>query len=155
MYRVLADSLDAYLRFDPARKTDLVRFHALMRKAAPGLKRYFHKGTPAGQAGMRMKMIGYGRFRYPTKSGATVEWPVIGIALQRNYISVYVAVTKSSAPIVGAYAGKLGALRSGHNNFSFARFDDLDIVALSALVAEVARIVDADPDNPIRYMQRA
>ena len=89
MFRVAADSLDAYLDFDPVRKPDLVRLHELMRKTAPVLKRYFHKGTPAGEAGMRIQMIGYGKFRYAIKSGKTTEWPVIGVALQKNYISVH------------------------------------------------------------------
>ena len=153
MYKVAADSLSSYLDFDPARKSDLVRLHELVRTAAPDLRRHFHKGTPAGEAGMRMKMIGYGRFRYAIKSGETVEWPVIGVALQKNYISVYVPVTRANAPIVPAYAGKLGELRVGRNNFSFERFDDLKTAAVSSLVAEVASIFSADPDNPARYMQ--
>ena len=64
MFRVTADSLKAYLDFDAVRKADLVRLHELVRKAAPGLRRYFHQGTPAGEPGMRLKMIGYGKFRY-------------------------------------------------------------------------------------------
>ena len=43
MFRVAADSLAAYLDFDPQRKPDLVRLHASIREAAPALKRYFHK----------------------------------------------------------------------------------------------------------------
>jgi len=104
---------------------------------------------------MRMKMIGYGRFRYAIKSGATIEWPVIGVALQKNYISVYVAVRRNGRPIVQAYAGKLGELRSGHNNFSFERYDDLKVDELSALFSEIARIFENDPQNPIDYMQGA
>lgn len=155
MFRVIADSLEAYLGFDPARKPDLVRLHEVMRKAAPDLKRYFHKGTPAGQAGMRMQMIGYGKFRYAIKSGSATEWPVVGVALQKNYISVYIAVTKQGAPIVQTYAGKLGELRSGRNNFSFERFDDQNAAALSSLFSEVAAIFGTDPENPVRYMQGA
>lgn len=155
MYRVMADSLEDYYAFDRQRKYDLLRLHDLIRKAAPGLKRYFHRGTPAGEAGMRMKMIGYGKFRYAVKSGDMIEWPVIGVALQKNYISVYVAVRKNGRPIVQAYKGKLGELRSGHNNFSFAKFDDLEVDAVSSLFAEIARIFDEDPLNPVRYMQGA
>ena len=155
MFQVKADSLENYLGFDPARKSDLVRMHELIRKAAPNLKRYFHRGTPAGEAGMRMKMIGYGKFRYAIKSGKSTEWPVIGVALQKNYISVYVTVTRQGAPIVSRYAGKLGELRMGGNNFSFERFDDLKQDAVSTLFAEVAGIFKADPENPVRYMQGA
>jgi len=153
MFRVDVDSLAAYLDFDAARKPDLVRLHALIRNAAPNLHRHFHRGTPAGDAGMRMKMIGYGKFRYAIKSGKATDWPVIGVALQKNYISVYVAVTKAGRPIVRTYAGRLGELRIGGNNFSFERFDDLDQAGVSSLVAEVARIFAADPNNPVRYMQ--
>ena len=155
MFLVTADSLDAYLDFDPARKSDLVKFHELMRKAAPHLKRYFHKGTPAGEPGMRMKMIGYGKFRYANKSGKSTEWPVIGVALQKNYISVYIAVTKADAPVLKGYAGKLGELRRGGNNFSFERLDDLKTAAVSSLFSEVARIFEGDPENPVRYKQGA
>ncbi len=155
MFKVMADSLEDYLDFDPTRKPDLVRLDKLIRSAAPGLKRYFHKGTPAGQAGMRMRMIGYGRFHYGIKSGATIEWPVIGVALQKNYISVYIAVTKRDKPIVAAYAGKLGELRMGHNNFSFVRCDELNVSGVSALFAEIACTFEVDPENPVRYMQGA
>src|SRR5580692_8454100 len=144
MFRVTAVSLAAYLDFDPARKSDLGKFDAVMRKAAPSLKRYFHQGTPAGDAGMRMKMIGYGRYRYAIKSGKTTEWPVIGVALQKNYISVYVSVTKAGAPLVPTYEGKLGELRMGGNNFSFVRFDDLRSPALASLFAEASSIFRSD-----------
>jgi hypothetical protein len=152
LYRVTADNLAAYLDFDPARKADLARLHELLRSAAPELKRYFHKGTPAGEAGMRMKMLGYGKFHYAAKS-AKVEWPVIGVALQKNYISVYVALTRAGKPIVAAYAKGLGAARVGHNNFSFEKIDDIDARAVSSLFSEIAHTYRADPENPVRYMQ--
>lgn len=153
MFRVTADTLQAYLEFDPERKRDLTELHKLVVSAAPALKRYFHRGTPPGEAGMRMKMIGYGQFRYAVKSGKSTDWPVIGVALQKNYISVYVAVTRQGAPVVSLYAGQLGERRMGGNNFSFERFDDLEHEAVSRLFAEVAGIFKADPENPVRYMQ--
>jgi hypothetical protein len=153
MFRVDVDSLQAYLDFDPARKGDLQKLHAVITKAAPGLKRHFHAGTPEGHAGMRFKMVGYGRYHYTAGTGEKVAWPVIGVALQKNYISVYVSVTKNGKSIVGTYAGKLGAKRSGGNNFSFEAFDDLDAKALSSLFAEIGRIFEEDPDNPVRHRQ--
>ena len=153
MFQVTAATLAEYLDFDRARRRDLVSLHALLRKTAPDLRRHFHKGTLAGEPGMRMKMIGYGKFHYAVKSRKTIEWPIIGVALQKSYISVYVAVTKARAPIVPNYAGQLGELRMGRNNFSFERFADLKTTSLSSLFAEVADIFKSDPDNPVRYMQ--
>jgi len=35
----------------------------------------------------------------------------------------------------------------GRNNFSFERFDDLDLSAAAALLGEEAEILAADPEN--------
>jgi hypothetical protein len=153
MFRVDADSLEAYFAFDPARTAELEELDALIRRAAPGLKCHFHAGTAAGEAGMRMKMMGYGRLQYAIKSGKTTPWPVIGVALQKNYISVYVSITRGRKPLVSCYAGKLGELRAGNNNFSFEKFADLNAPAVESLFAEAAAIFKADKENPVRYMQ--
>lgn len=153
MFQVHADSLASYLNFDPERRKDLEKLNALIREAAPHLRRYFHKGTPAGEAGMRMKMIGYGKFNYAIRSGKSVSWPVIGVALQRHYISVYVSVTKDGTPIVPLYKGTLGESRMGRNNFSFERFDDLHAASVFKLCQETAKVFRKDPQNPVNYKQ--
>ncbi|WJR80007.1 hypothetical protein [Bradyrhizobium sp. NP1] len=153
MFRVEADSLKAYFDVDRERKGDLKKLDALIRKVAPQLRRHFHEGTAAGEAGMRMKMIGYGKFRYAIGSGKRADWPVIGVALQKNYISVYLSITRRGRPIVQSYAGKLGEIRVGRNNFSFVTSQDLKVPALSALFAEAAAIFRADPQNPVRYRE--
>ncbi len=153
MFEVQADSLESYFEFDPRRRSELEKVDSLIRRAAPGLGRYFHRGTPAGQAGMRLKMIGYGQFRYAVRSGKQVLWPVVGLALQKNYISLYFAVTFQGRPVTALYTGRLGALRAGRNNFSFERFSDLDDDALETLVTLSAEIFEAEPDNPVRYKQ--
>ena len=153
MFRVDVNSLEDYFAFDPDRTGELKALDALIRKTAPGLKRHFHAGTPAGEAGMRVKLIGYGRFQYAIKSGKTASWPVIGVALQKNYISVYMAVARDGKSLVSCYAGKLGALRSGGNNFSFEKFAELNGPVVGSLFTEAAAIFKADKDNPVRYMQ--
>ncbi|MBN9221659.1 MAG: hypothetical protein J0I79_27260 [Mesorhizobium sp.] len=155
MFKVTADDLDGYFGFDPERESDLRKFDGLIREAAPSLRRHFHEGTPAGSAGMRMKMIGYGRFRYSIRSGKSTDWPVIGVALQKSYISVYLSVTVDSRPIVDRYRGRLGEIRSGRNNFSFVRYDELKSEIVAELIAETAEILSADPANPVRYREEA
>jgi len=140
MFRVDADTLEAYLGFDPIRKIDLQKLDRLVRESAPRLKRYFHQGTPAGEPGMRFKMIGYGKSHYLAKSGQQVEWPVVGVALQKHYISVYLSISKDGADLVQSYAGELGECRVGRNNFSFVGFDDLNLATVSALLAEADQI---------------
>jgi hypothetical protein len=145
VFRVDVDSLREYFDFDPARKGDLQKLDKLLKVSAPGLKRYFHRGTPAGEPGMRFRMIGYGRFEYLAREGKTVEWPAIGVALQKNYISVYLSLTTEGAPLLRSYAGKIGAARAGGNNFSFKAYEDLDVRWLGSLFAEADRIFSGDP----------
>jgi hypothetical protein len=142
MFRVDADTLETYLDFDPIRKIELQRLDRLLRMSAPRLKRYFHKGTPAGEPGMRFKMIGYGKSHYLAKSGQQAEWPVVGVALQKSYISVYLSIPKDG--LVQSCAGRLGECRVGRNNFSFVRFDDLNLATVSALLAEADQIFNTD-----------
>ena len=75
------------------------------------------------------------------------------MALQKNYISVYFAVTKRGAAVTGPYAGRLGEWRMGRNNFSFERFDDLDLSTATALFSDAAQVFDADPDNVSETMR--
>src|SRR5271169_1867436 len=150
MFKVEVGSVEDYLAFDPGRRGELEGFDAAMAGSAPGLERHFHAGTPVREPGMRFKMIGYGRFQYPSPKGTLVAWPVVGVALQKNYISVYLSVTKDGAPLLAGYAARLGALRAGRNNFSFERFADLNGPTLEALIADAARIVRAEPENPVR-----
>jgi len=144
MFRVDVESLKDYLDFDLKRKSDLQNLDRLIRRSTPGLKRYFHRGTSAGQPGMRFKMIGYGKFQYLARTGQSVDWPAVGVALQKNYISVYLSVMKGGASLIQPYAGRLGELRVGRNNFSFEKYEDLDVCALASLFAEAEQIFHSD-----------
>ena len=147
MFRVDVDNLQSYFNFDPRRKVDLQKLDKLVRESAPGLRRYFHRGTPPGEPGMRFKMIGYGRFRYLARAGKSGEWPVVGVALQKNYISVYLSGARNGAPLLQSYSGKLGEVRSGRNNFSFKKYEDLVTPVVSSLFAEAEKIVCAFLDD--------
>lgn len=143
MFRVDVDSLSEYFNFDPKRKTDLQKLDKLIGASAPGLKRYFHRGTPAGEPGMRFKMIGYGKFQYLARTGEYVEWPAVGVALQKNYISVYLSLEKDGVPLIQPYAAKLRELRVGRNNFSFKTYEDLNTQTAGSLFTEADRIFNS------------
>ena len=145
MFRVDVDSLKDYLDFDLERKSDLRKLDMLIRISAPKLKRYFHSGTPTGEPGMRFKMIGYGKFQYVARNGQHVDWPAVGVALQKNYISVYLSIMKDGASLIQLYFSNLGKLRLGRNHFSFRMYEDLDLRLLASLFAEAEQIFQSDP----------
>jgi hypothetical protein len=109
MYQVAVSSIEEYFAFDPGRENDLRRVDVVIRAGAPRLKRWFVAGAANGQPGMRMTMIGYGAFHYAVKASAEpVQWPVIGLALQKNYLSLYCSARSGDDPFVLGYADQLG-----------------------------------------------
>lgn len=142
MFKVCAASVDEYFRFDPGRERDLRALDALIRANAPALSRWFVPGTPPGQAGMTMTLIGYGQFRYTVKSSPVpVTWPIVGLALQKNYISLYNSANRDSdeTPFTCAYAGRLGRAKvSTKGVVTFSGLDDLDLGALAAMITAIA-----------------
>jgi len=156
MYKVAANTRNGYIEEAELTGRDLKAIDAFIQKAAPALEPWFYNVGP-GKPGMTFKMIAYGKFTYtPTKDPhATVVWPVIGMALQKNYISIYVSVTKDGKPLVDYYKDRLGYTRRGNNNFSFETFDQLDKAAFTELITEAAEIFAQDPLNPVRFKQKA
>ena len=69
----------------------------------------------------------------------------MGVALQKNYISVYLSVMKDGASLIQLYSGKLGQLKLGRNNFSSRMYEDLDVRLLASLFAEAEQIFQSDP----------
>ncbi|WP_341677447.1 hypothetical protein [Niveibacterium sp. SC-1] len=139
MYKVQAESLEEYFASDPARRSDLEAFDAAVRRNAPGLERWFHPGVKAGEPGMQFKMIGYGVTECRALAGT--RWPLIGVALQKNYIAVYLAIAKPDPSLVTEdYRGKLGESRMGQNNLSFETFGQRDHEAIAALLKAVTEL---------------
>ncbi len=85
-------------------------------------------------------MIGYGQYLYTVKSSpAPVTWPVLGIALQKNYVSFYNNAYGDGPPFACAYAGKLGRARvSAKGVVTFADIDDISLQALGEMVTAIA-----------------
>jgi hypothetical protein len=131
--------VEEYFHFDPARENALRELDAVIRAAAPALSRWFVPGTPPGQPGMTMTMIGYGQYWYTIKSSpAPLTWPILGIALQKNYLSFYCNAYGDDAPFACAYTGQLGhAGVSAKGVVSFARIDDINLQALAEMVTAV------------------
>lgn len=140
MFKVRAASVEEYFRFDPAREDALRELDAVIRAAAPALSRWFVPGTPPGQPGMTMTMIGYGQYQYTVKSSpAPVTWPILGIALQKNYFSFYSNAYGDGSPFTCAYAGKLGRARvSAKGVVTFTEIGDISLQALAEMVTAIA-----------------
>jgi hypothetical protein len=91
--------------------------------------------------GTQQRIIGYGSHRYVNRSGKDVEWFVIGLARQKQHLSLYVNAVEDGAYLVQGYADRLGRVKVGSANVTFRRLADLDLAVLRELLDRAARLM--------------
>lgn len=104
-----ASSIEEYLDLiEEPRKSEIVKIHKFVQKVVPNLKAHFASN-----------MIGYGQFHYRTKSGREGNWPVISLASQKNYISVYVCSIKEGKYLAEWFKEELPKVSIGKSCIRF------------------------------------
>ncbi len=113
----------AYLAsLPPNRKAALTTIHRAIRKAVPKLK--------AG---------GYDIGPYCTKSGCTSEWFKVGLASQKNHISLYIcACDENDGYLAENNKGRLGKVSMGKSCIRFKKLEQLDLDVAIELVKKAA-----------------
>ena len=115
----IADTPEAYVDGLPEpRREDIGRLHARVREV-----------TPTMAASAKEGMLSYGTYRYKYASGREGEWFVLGIASQKNYISLY-APTLNLEP----YLARLPKADIGRGCIRFKRLDDLDLGVIDEVI---------------------
>lgn len=107
------------------RKTEIEKVDAFIRKTVPKLKPFMISG-----------MIGYGPYRYKSKSGKEGEWAIILLANQKNYISIYACGMSDGAYVAEKYKAELPKADVGKSCIRFKKLDDLDPVVLRKILLE-------------------
>lgn len=118
-----------YLAAVPAERTETVRtVHEIIQKTVPKLKVYF-----AGN------MIGYGSFPYKNYKKETIQWPVIALANQKQYISIYVCSILNGKYVAETYKTELGKVKVGRSCIRFKKLTDLHLPTLKRVLQLAAR----------------
>jgi hypothetical protein len=80
------------------------------------------------------------------KSSTTpIRWPVLGLALQKNYISLYSSASGDSKPFACGYSARLGRARvSSKGVVTFASRRDLNLEALAEMITAIEAGVAAE-----------
>ena len=92
MERVPTDPTDYIAGLDDERGADLATIDKVLVDAMPGRVRVLWEGIFWG--GTEQTIIGYGDLVQERPKGDDVEWFIIGLALQKNHISLYVNAVK-------------------------------------------------------------
>ena len=115
-----AESVEEYLLSVPEdRKKDIDFIHDFIQKTVPGLKPYFASN-----------MIGYGSFQYLDSKKQIREWPIVALANQKNYISIYVCAITGDQYVAEKYEKELGKVSVGKSCIRFKKREDVNFDTL-------------------------
>lgn len=121
---VKAKSVKEYFEMLPKERRDAMAFlHKFIQKSAPKLKPNFLYNMP-----------GYGSFQYKNAKKEVLDWPIIAIASQKNYISLYVCAVNSGEYIAEKNKKELGKVSVGRSCIRFKKIDDLNLKTLEKVI---------------------
>ena len=119
-----ANSITEYLLKVPEnRKKDIDFLHDFIQKTVPGLKPHF-----------ATNMIGYGSFKYLDSKKQKRDWPIIALANQKNYISVYICAIDGDQYAAEKHAKELGKVSVGRSCIRFKKIEDVNLDALKTVL---------------------
>lgn len=123
------------------RREIIQAIYDLVRKAAPGLKPHIIYG-----------MIGFGLYHYTYASGRQGEAPLVALASQKNYVSLYISCATQQGYLAEVHKERLGKVSVGKSCIRFKKLEDLNLKVAAELVAESAKLYEAGklfPDGSV------
>ena len=106
-------------------RDDIAILDAQLSQVFAGHERVLWEGPMWG--GTDQRIIGYGAYRYEGRSGAAGDWFVVGLAVQKAHLSLYVSAAEDGQYLAKRYADRLGRVKVGSANITFKRLADLDL----------------------------
>jgi hypothetical protein len=122
-------------------REDIAALDAVIAEGMSGEERTLWEGVFWG--GTTQHIIGYGSYRYRGRSGAEGEWFKVGLAVQKNYLSLYVNAAADGQYLAKAYAPRLGKVKAGSANLQFKRAADIDLDVLREMIARARELIQS------------
>lgn len=115
-------------------RDDMKDLDASFSNVMDGLDRVLFEGTFWG--GSEQEIIGYGAGDFTRPNGTSVDWFMVGLALQKNYISVYINAVEDRQYLSEKYGKEIGKVKVGKSSLSFKTIEDIDLDKLTELVGK-------------------
>jgi hypothetical protein len=122
-------------------REEIATLDAAIAEAMAGDERVVWEGKFWG--GTEQRIIGYGSYHYRGRSGAEGEWFIVGLAAQKNYISLYLNAADEEGYLGERYASRLGKVKASKANIRLRRASDLDLAVLREMVSRARELVRA------------
>lgn len=113
---------------DGDRRSIITLLDKLIKEISPALKPYF-----------AYNMLGYGSFKYKNYKKKEIDWPIIALASQKNYISLYVCSLEEGEYVAEKYQKELGKVSVGKSCIRFKKLEDLNLAALKKVIEKAAK----------------
>ena len=98
------------------RKEAIESLDRIIKETVPSLKRWY-----------AFNMLGYGKFKYKNYKKETIDWPIIALARQKNYISLYVCSVLDGEHLAEKYKDSLGKVNVGKSCIRFRKIEDINL----------------------------
>lgn len=79
-------------------------------------------------------MLGYGSFPWKNYKKEDIEWPVVALANQKLYVSLYVCAVENGKYIAETYKKDLGKAAVGKSCISFKQLSDINLETLKKIL---------------------
>lgn len=112
----------------PERKKIILAIDKLIKKTSPALKSHFAYNMP-----------GYGSFKYKNYQKKIIDWPVVSLASQKNYVSLYVCALDGKEYLAEKYKKELGKVSVGKSCIRFKKLEDLNLPVLKKIIKQAAK----------------
>lgn len=132
-----AKTVQEYLDAVPAERKEMIVFlHDFIQKAAPKLKSHF-----------AYNMLGYGSFPYRNYKKEMIQWPIVALANQKNYVSVYVCAVQGGEYIAEKHKKELGNVSVGKSCIRFKKLEDVNLPMLKKVIQMAAKSPGLAPEK--------
>lgn len=98
------------------------------------LQKFIHKIAPELKPIFAYNMPGYGSFKYKNYKNEIIDWPIIGIASQKNYMSLYVCAVDAGEYLAEKHKADLGKVSVGKSCIRFKKLADLNLKTLEKVI---------------------
>lgn len=142
------EDVDAYLAAVedgtlPGAGDSMRTLDARIRADLPGITRVLWRGVFWG--GTEQTIIGYGDLVQERPKGPAVEWFLLGLARQKNHISLYVNAADANGNLCAQHAAALRtptgrAVKAGPASLAVRSATDIDLDELDRMLAKARTI---------------
>lgn len=129
-----ARSVEEYIdMIEEPRSSEIRILHEIIREITPHL-----------EVALYNSVVGYGKYHYKSKSGREGDWFAIGLASQKNYISLYICSTDGKEYLAEKYKARLPKASIGKSCVRFKHLSDVDMSVIRELITKGAKFKGID-----------